>query len=90
MLALYGIDLETYARLEYAQGRRCPGCLRALAASRVHIDHCHKTGAVRGLLCGTCNIGIGQLGDDPDTIGRLLLKYLRDAKPETISFFDLG
>lgn len=40
-----------------------------------NIDHCHDTGAVRGLLCSPCNIGIGQLGDDPERV-RAALEYL--------------
>ena len=44
---------------------------------RLHIDHCHITGNVRGLLCHYCNIGIGMFKDKPE----LLLKaidYLKD------------
>lgn len=39
------------------------------------VDHNHKTGEVRGLLCQHCNLGIGKLQDDPMIVGRAL-KYL--------------
>ncbi|MFD9033392.1 endonuclease domain-containing protein [Streptomyces sp. NPDC059567] len=40
------------------------------AAPEVHVDHRHKTGRVRGVLCFNCNSAIGKLGDDPDTLRR--------------------
>ena len=43
------------------------------------IDHNHKTGKVRGLLCYSCNIGIGHLRDNPELL-RLAAKYLEEYK----------
>ncbi|WP_199548794.1 endonuclease VII domain-containing protein [Streptomyces sp. N35] len=45
-------------------------CVICLAAPAVHVDHCHETGKVRGVLCFNCNSGIGKLGDDPDKTRR--------------------
>jgi hypothetical protein len=50
---------------------RCGICLTPLAeVSKICVDHCHTTGAVRGLLCNRCNQGLGYFGDDPDTLVR--------------------
>ncbi|MEU4346463.1 endonuclease VII domain-containing protein [Streptomyces sp. NPDC023838] len=45
-------------------------CVICLSAPAVHVDHCHTTGRVRGVLCFNCNSAIGKLGDDPDTVRR--------------------
>ena len=45
-------------------------CVICLEAPAVHVDHCHKTGRVRGVLCFNCNSAIGKLGDDPDAVRR--------------------
>ncbi|WP_347878324.1 endonuclease VII domain-containing protein [Streptomyces sp. KS 21] len=52
-----------------AQGGLCCICLKAPA---VHVDHCHETGRVRGVLCFNCNSAIGKLGDDPDILRRAI------------------
>ncbi|OKK09476.1 endonuclease VII [Streptomyces sp. CB02400] len=48
------------------QGIRCT----CLAAPAEHVDHCHETGRVRGVLCFSCNAALGQFKDRPDAIRR--------------------
>ncbi|WP_223773679.1 endonuclease VII domain-containing protein [Streptomyces sp. 135] len=45
-------------------------CVICLSAPAIHVDHCHETGKVRGVLCFNCNSGLGKLGDDPDKTRR--------------------
>ncbi len=47
----------------------CEICTRPFRSlSHAHVDHCHKTGKVRGLLCAQCNTALGLLKDSPDRI----------------------
>ncbi len=65
----YGLDLQGWLAMYEAQGKACKICSRPGElegrASKLHVDHCHGTGVVRGLLCGPCNRGIGLLQHDP-------------------------
>lgn len=63
----YGITLEQRDRMIAAQGFACAICAKALGDGRkAHVDHCHTTGRVRGMLCGKCNSGLGMFNDNVD------------------------
>jgi Recombination endonuclease VII len=64
MKCLYGITPDQYQALLTAQGGGCAICGAAPGKRRLHVDHDHATGTVRGVLCGGCNMGIGRFGDD--------------------------
>ncbi|CAL9628810.1 hypothetical protein SUDANB105_06029 [Streptomyces sp. enrichment culture] len=63
----YGITEAERDALIDSQGGICCICLSAPAA---HVDHCHETGRVRGVLCFSCNAALGQFKDRPDAIRR--------------------
>jgi hypothetical protein len=50
-----GLTQADYDRLLAAQGGVCAICERPPKTRRLHVDHDHKSGKVRGLLCFTCN-----------------------------------
>lgn len=80
----YGITIEEYDVLANAQGNCCAICGRNSSADQygvLHVDHDHKTGAVRGLLCGRCNRGLGQFEDVPERLEKAVtyLKGFTDA-----------
>lgn len=81
LLLKYGITLMEYERLLVAQGRRCAICRRLnreAGERELAVDHCHKTGRIRGLLCTPCNRILGAMGDDVDGAMRFV-NYLRGA-----------
>ncbi|MFD5951070.1 endonuclease VII domain-containing protein [Streptomyces collinus] len=63
----YGITEAERDGLIASQGGVCCICLSAVPE---HVDHCHKTGRVRGVLCFSCNAALGQFKDRPDAIRR--------------------
>lgn len=74
---LYGVTPEQYAALLAKQDNRCAICKTDTPNGQGgwHVDHDHTTGAVRGLLCNSCNLMLGQAKDDPDRL-RAALAYL--------------
>jgi hypothetical protein len=65
---LYGLSLQDYENLKDSQNGLCAICFEK--PKRWHLDHCHSTGAVRGLLCQPCNHALGLFKDSPERIRR--------------------
>lgn len=67
-LGRYSLTQQQFDKMVHRQRGRCAICARK---TDLEIDHCHKTGRVRGLLCGHCNSGLAMFRDD--------VRYLRRA-----------
>lgn len=78
----FGISLEEYNNLLDSQSSLCAICLKPETKSRdgvimsLAVDHCHKTKTIRGLLCNSCNLGLGKFFDDPNAL-QTAVSYLR-------------
>lgn len=66
----YGITLEDYFEIIDRQDGQCAICSTDISEldHTAHLDHCHETGRVRGVLCRRCNTGIGMLDDSADLL----------------------
>jgi hypothetical protein len=79
----YGLTVAEYDAMLRAQGGVCAICNRPERVERngkvmrMPVDHDHATGAVRGLLCHSCNRAIGLLGDDAALMRRAISYLLR-------------
>lgn len=70
-LMAHGISLEQFAHMVRVQENRCAICRRERQTTRWHVDHDHRCcpgvyscgKCIRGLLCGSCNLAVGALGD---------------------------
>lgn len=78
---LYNITLQIYNEMLEGQGGVCAICLGPPNRNKkiFDVDHCHKTGKIRGLLCNRCNSSMGFLKDDPILVERML-NYLNGRK----------
>jgi len=78
MRRAYGIEPADFAALVERQGGVCAICGGPPngPGRRLHVDHCHTSKAVRGLLCAKCNTAVGLLDDDPDRLDKAAA-YLR-------------
>jgi len=67
----YNLTSEQYDNMLYRQDFKCAICKTLFGTEKTtkpHVDHCHKTNRVRGLLCGGCNTGIGLLKENPEVL----------------------
>ena len=73
----YGLTREEYDGLKARQGNLCAICNGPSPdGRRLHIDHDHQTGKVRGLLCVKCNVGLGAFKDQPTLLENAIV-YLK-------------
>jgi len=80
----YGIGIEDYDQMLMLQNHHCALCDRTPEQElygRLNVDHDHRTGVIRGLLCTPCNHALGVLGDDVEGLERAI-DYLQ--KPREI------
>jgi len=80
----YGVTLDDYNKMLEVQGGKCAICGRTEDTQHndvLHVDHCHKTGAVRGLLCRGCNHVLGHMKDDVENLRRAI-DYLSPKSPK--------
>jgi len=63
----YGITKNQVLAMSTAQHNSCAICGKP-QERRLHIDHDHKTSAVRGLLCARCNTGLGVFKEQPELL----------------------
>lgn len=66
---IYGLERGGYEALFAKQGGKCAICAgRPSAGKSLHVDHDHATGDIRGLLCSSCNTGIGLFRDNAELL----------------------
>lgn len=73
----YGLTLDDVAVMLEAQNGCCAICRSPFGNDERCIDHDHRTGKIRGLVCHRCNMGIGFLRDDPAILTSAAI-YVRD------------
>jgi len=86
LVARLDVDFKAYHDLLRSQKHRCAICSSTLESSRYTkfaVDHCHKTGKVRGLLCTHCNTALGLMKDSVHRF-RSALRYLQHNSREDI------
>ncbi len=84
-MSKYGITLADFDNLRISQRFCCKICSahETQFDSHLHVDHCHKTGKVRGLLCGPCNKALGLFKDNITSIHNAA-EYLEQANSKLV------
>jgi hypothetical protein len=68
---LYGIPISDYEKMLQDSKNKCAICKEESEAT-LHVDHCHSSGKVRGLLCKQCNNGLGLIKENITTIKNMI------------------
>ena len=95
-LTQYNLTLEEYEIILGFQGGVCAICEAPPKTQKLHVDHDHKTGLVRGLLCYQCNYTLGMVsgrrgGDEIDAKIEALSYYARhNPAPDALGYKVFG
>jgi Autographiviridae endonuclease VII len=83
LLRTYGLTVQEYQEMLERQKGCCACCGKEESTNHygktlpLAVDHCHKTGAIRGLLCRVCNQVLGHLEESPERVSALL-RYIEE------------
>ena len=84
VLKRYGITLAEKNKMQDEQENKCKICHQDfLADVEPHVDHCHTSGKIRGLLCSRCNLGLGHFQDNPLALVKAA-EYLKEQGEEDV------
>jgi hypothetical protein len=93
-LKKFGITIEVFNKMLQGQSGGCAICgalespdksTRSKSGKRrLHVDHCHSSGLVRGLLCSSCNLGLGKFFDRADLLEKAALYIRKHASSGTM------
>ncbi len=75
-LRKYGVSVDRYNEMLISQNYKCSICSTEKVGGRsknFHIDHCHESGVVRGLLCMSCNTMLGMAKDNTEVLSKAIL-----------------
>jgi len=78
LLKRFNITIEEFEEMLEVQDYSCVICNKQLNGGKeTQIDHCHKTGKIRGVLCYNCNLALGHFSDNPYIFVKAI-KYLKE------------
>lgn len=79
----YDMEIDEFQKIKAKQNENCAICNKKLEDGfLVHVDHDHKTGNVRGILCRWCNTGLGNFKDSMENL-KSAVKYLKKYSAKT-------
>ena len=84
-LLKYNLTEKDYENMLKNQNESCLGCnihYTKTSKQRLHVDHCHVTGKVRGLLCHNCNTALGLIKENLVTLNNLIFYIKNSIEPK--------
>ncbi len=82
----YGLSIEDYNSILKSQNNKCAGCgilSKDAQMGKLFVDHCHKNGNIRGLLCSKCNTALGLVNDNIEILTNLI-SYIKEQAYEEL------